>query len=204
MSASPAEKQPAAPSQPAKAPKAPAEKPKEKGAGLSPVENRMVASINDYRADHQLAPLTADPLLQRIARARVGVFNHNHPRFGWVWSHARREGFPGQALNTTCTDDLCQGAPSPEEAVNGWAHSTVGHAEQMLGKAKMNGVWQDCKFNLCGVAKQGQNYIAVFGRREDIAQTTAGCDCCENCTHQIGCDCKCAGCKCGIYPSRHK
>jgi uncharacterized protein YkwD len=142
----------------------------------------MVTAINQYRAARSLPPLAADPLLEQIARQRVGVFNHNHPRFGWVWQHAHRLGFPGQALNTTCTDDLCQGATSPEEAVDGWAHSSVGHAEQMRGYASMNGRWENCHFNLCGVAHQGANYIAVFGRRSDCGCLSGqACTCGGNC-----------------------
>jgi uncharacterized protein YkwD len=142
----------------------------------------MVAAINAYRAGYKLPPLTADPLLERIARSRVGVFNHQHPRFGWVWQHAHSLGFPGPALNTTCTDDLAKGDLTPEDAVKGWADSSVGHAEQMRGKAKMNGTWQDCKFNLCGVAREGNQYIAVFGRRSDCGCTEGGqCSCGGNC-----------------------
>ncbi len=178
------------------APRAPDDEPKTSAkptAGLSSDESRMVAAINQYRAGYKLAPLSADPLLEQVARQRVGVFSHNQPRFGgYVWQHAHRLGFPGPAFNTTCTDDLCQGAPTPEEAVSGWAHSTVGHAEQMRGKANMNDKWQDCHFNLCGVAHQGQNYIAVFGRREDAVSDSKKCQC------QSGGVCTCGpNCKCG-------
>lgn len=176
---------PSGPAAPLQAPKAPAEKTAPKaatsnGASLSSDESRMVASINNWRTARNLEPLAADPLLVRIARARVGVFNHNHPRFGWSWQQAHREGFNGPV-----TDNLTQGQTSPEEVADGWG-SSPGHAKQMEGFTKLNGQWIDQRFNLCGVAHQGQNYIAVFGRREDAAkecncQQTGVCTCGSNC-----------------------
>jgi hypothetical protein len=56
----------------------------------------------------------------------------------------------------------------------------------MQGKAKMNGQWRDCKFNLCGVAHEGGNFIAVFGRRD--------CNCAETGVCECGADCRCANC----------
>lgn len=158
-------------------------------ASLSSDESRMVAAINTYRANYKLLPLSADPLLETIARQRVGVFNHNHPRFGWVWQQAHRQGFPGPALITTCTDNLTQGQTSPDEVAAGWATSD-GHARQMRGQASMNGAWQECHFNLCGVAHEGQNYIAVFGRREGEQR----CDCAETGVCNCGAECRCDNC----------
>lgn len=160
-----------------KAPKTPVEKPEKVApkpeakptAGLSADESRMVAAINQYRADRKLPPLSPDPTLERVARLRVGVFNHNHPRYGWSWEQARRAGFSGAV-----TDNLAQGYESPEAAVGGHATGwgderqghTVGHDMQMKGFTKINGQWVDQHFNLCGVAHQGANYIAVFGHAD--------------------------------------
>lgn len=158
--AAPLEQAPAAPA-------GPEEKAVKKSASvdLSTDESRMVTAINEYRANYKLPPLTIDPLLERLARKRVRIFSHQ--AFGmWSWEHAHREGFPGPVLNTTVTDNLSKGV-SATESVSGWAQTTDGHADQMRGKAKMNGRWENCHFNLCGVAHQGANSIAIFGRRED-------------------------------------
>jgi uncharacterized protein YkwD len=129
-------------------------------------EAELVESINHYRACRGLWPLRVDPLLQRLARMRVSVFNHRHPKYGWMHEHARREGFRGP-----CTDNLAQGYATPREAVgdgrSGWGDETsksVGHDRQMKGQMKLNGVWRDQRFNRCGVAVHRRNYIAVFGR----------------------------------------
>lgn len=158
--AAPLEQAPAAPA-------GPEEKASKKSASvdLSPDESRMLADLNKYREGYNLPPMAVDPLLQRLARKRVRIFSHT--AFGmWSWQHAHQMGFPGPVLNTTVTDDLTQGLPA-SEAVDGWARTTDGHANQMRGEAKMNGRWENCHFNLCGVAHQGANSIAIFGRREN-------------------------------------
>jgi uncharacterized protein YkwD len=131
---------------------------------LSKCEQRMVDAINEYRARYELPPLAVDPILMCVARQRVGCFSHNHPRYGWPWQHAKRCGFAGPA-----TDNLCRSHASPiapEEAVDGWAQSHVGHAEQMRGLMKINDEWVDQKFNRLGVAQRGCDSVAVFGRKE--------------------------------------
>ncbi len=158
--ASPPSKQPAA-SRPKTAPA-------EDGASLNPDEQRILIAINDYRAARKLSPLRADPLLLRIARQRVGVFNHYQPAHGgWVHEQASRLGY-------VATDDIAQGYESPEAAVGdgstGWGDErpghTVGHDMQMKGFTKINGQWVNQHFDLCGVAHEGKNWIAVFGRRD--------------------------------------
>ncbi len=84
----------------------------------------------------------------------------------WSWEHAKREGFPGWA-----SDNLAMGYTSPEDAVNGWASedrdaNPAGHNFQMRGLFKMNGRWQDYRYNRVGVAMSGNRYIAIFGRRD--------------------------------------
>ena len=136
-------------------------------ANYSVAESRLFEAINDYREARKLCPLSLDSTLMRVARLRVNIFNHNHPRFGWVKEHARREGFPGFA-----TDNIAQGYESPEAAVGnartGWGDErpghTVGHDMQMKGFAKVNGRWVNYQFNRVGVAVRGRTYIAVFGR----------------------------------------
>jgi uncharacterized protein YkwD len=117
----------------------------------------MVAAVNAYRAARNLPPLVVDTTLMTMARSRVGVFNHNHPRFGWCHDQARRYGY-------VATDNLAQGYSDGAEAVHGWATSD-GHAKQMQGKISMNGKWIDEHFDSLGVARQGANWIAVFGKR---------------------------------------
>jgi uncharacterized protein YkwD len=130
---------------------------------LSPEESSMLGHLTAFRQRHGLPEMAVDPLLERVARKRVAVYNHQ--AFGmWSWQHAHREGFPGPELNTTVTDNLSLGY-SAADAIDGWANTTDGHADQMLGKAKMNGQWQDCHFNVCGLAHQGGKSIGIFGRR---------------------------------------
>jgi hypothetical protein len=137
---------------------------------LGETEWRMVDAINEYRADRELPLLEPDPILMRVARQRVDVFDHCHPRHGWVQSHAKLCGFRGFA-----TDNLAQGHPSPETAVgdsrSGWGCEvpgrSVGHDKQMKGYAKINGRWVNRRFNRVGVANRDRNWIAVFGRCDE-------------------------------------
>lgn len=130
-------------------------------------ETRLVHAINNYRVARGYPILVVDTTLMRVARERVSVFNHKHPRYGWVREHARRAGFKGFA-----TDNLAQGYATPEEAVgdakSGWGDErrghTVGHDMQLKGYAKLNGRWLNYHFDRVGVACCGRNYIAVFGR----------------------------------------
>lgn len=124
-------------------------------------EQRMVNEINEYRARYNLPPLRPDPFLCNVAQTRVAYFHHKHPRYGWVWEHAHKRGYPG---HKHCTDNLCQGDISPEDAVDGWATSSVGHNMQMRGYRKINGKWHNFHPTKVGVAVKGRNYIAIFGQ----------------------------------------
>jgi uncharacterized protein YkwD len=135
----------------------------EKDFQLSKDETRMIAAINDYRARYKLPPMAMDPTLMRVARYRAPYYTHNY-QGRWIWDECRRFGFNGRT-----TDNLAQGQISPEEAVQGWAGSSVGHARQMLGQFKMNGRWQDYKFDKVGVARSGRNWIAIFGKQSESA-----------------------------------
>lgn len=125
---------------------------------LSKNETQMIESINKYRAKYKLPPLEMDPTLMKVARYRAPHYTHNY-QGRWIWDECKRYGFEGRT-----TDNLAQGHETPEEAVEGWAHSPVGHARQMLGQFKMNGHWEDYKFNKVGVARSGKNWIAIFGK----------------------------------------
>lgn len=127
---------------------------------LSKNEARMIKAINDYRAAHKLPPLQMDPTLMRVARYRVPYYTHCHEG-RWIWDECRRFHFDGFA-----TDDLAQGQQTPEEAVDCWAQSTVGHAKQMRGLFNMNNRWVDYRFDRVGVAHSGRNWIAIFGKRD--------------------------------------
>jgi uncharacterized protein YkwD len=128
---------------------------------VSKTEAQMIESINEYRAKYKLPPLKMDPTLMKVARYRAPYFTHNH-QGRWIWDECRRFGFRGRT-----TDNLAQGHETPQAAVRGWAGSPVGHARQMLGQFKMNGHWEDYKFDKVGVAQSGQNWIAIFGKEGD-------------------------------------
>ena len=136
-------------------------KPSKDDVKLSKNETRMIEAINKYRAGHDLPPLTMDSTLMKVTRVTAPYFTHNY-QGRWIWDEAKRYGFDGFA-----TDDLSQGDETPEEAVDGWAHSPVGHAQQMPGLFKMNGRFVDYHFDKVGVAQNGKNYIAIFGKRND-------------------------------------
>jgi uncharacterized protein YkwD len=124
---------------------------------LSEKEERLVKAVNEYREKNGLEPLEVDPILMCEARRAAPHFSHV---IGgrWCWHRCRQRGFPGWA-----TDDIANGYPTPEDAVDGWATSD-GHARQMRGYFKMNGRWCNYKFNRIGVGVSGRKYIAIFGR----------------------------------------
>jgi Cysteine-rich secretory protein family len=135
-------------------------------AAAAGLNDRMIAAINRYREEHGLSALREDPVLMKVARERAPYFNH-HALGQWSWEHCHRAGFVGPA-----SDNLCQGAMSPEEAViDGWGgedrdKNPAGHNYQMRGLMSINGRWVDQKFDSVGVAVVGRNYIAVFGRND--------------------------------------
>jgi uncharacterized protein YkwD len=124
---------------------------------LSRSEDRLVKAVNAYRQRHNLEPLRVDPILMRVARHAAPHFSHR-VNGKWCWQRARSAGFSGWA-----TDDIANGYPNPEDAVEGWATSH-GHAMQMRGYFKMNGRWCNYCFNRIGVGVAGRKYIAIFGR----------------------------------------
>jgi hypothetical protein len=133
---------------------------------LTTEEQAMVNAINQYRRIRGGAPLQVDDVLMTAARARVSVFNHNHPQHGWMHEHGRRLGY-------VATDNIAQDYPTGVDAIgdstSGWGDErpghTVGHDMQMKGFTKINGQWVNQHFDRVGVAVSGGNYIAVFGRR---------------------------------------
>jgi hypothetical protein len=127
---------------------------------LTKTEMGMVKEINKYREKRDLPPLKVDDTLVKVARSRVAIYSHKqHGRM--VWEDCKRWGFKGFA-----TDNLCQDAITPQEAVDGWAESTVGHAEQMQGYFNMNRKWVNWHFDKVGVAHTGRNWIAIFGKED--------------------------------------
>jgi len=120
-------------------------------------ETRLINAVNSYRRKYGLEPLCVDPILMRMGRDAAPYFSHV-VRGKWCWQRARDAGFGGWA-----TDDIANGYPTPEEAVQGWA-SSHGHAMQMRGYFKMNGRWRNYRFNRVGVGISGRKYIAIFGR----------------------------------------
>ncbi len=135
---------------------------------LTKDEAATVQALNKYRADRKLPPLTVDPILLKVARHRVAVYDH-HAYGCWCPDEAARCGFHGSV-----TDNLAQGYESGADAVgdgsHGWGDErpghTVGHDMQQKGYKKINGQWVNQHFDLVGVAHQGKNWIAVFGRKD--------------------------------------
>jgi len=129
---------------------------------MNDLETRLLAAINQYRAERARFPLRVDPMLLDEARRSVGYYNH---RVGgrWVWERLAALGFCGYA-----TDNIARGPMTPEEAVALWGDEIhpSGHEKQMLGFMRVNGEWLDRQFNLAGVAVEGEKFIAIFGRRE--------------------------------------
>jgi uncharacterized protein YkwD len=126
---------------------------------LTKNETRMIEAINEYRARYKLPPLKVDPTLMKVARYRAPHYTHNY-QGRWIWDECERYGFDGST-----TDNLAQGQQTPEEAVDSWAASTVGHARQMRGHFNMNDRWIDYRFDKVGVAQSGRNWIAIFGKQ---------------------------------------
>jgi uncharacterized protein YkwD len=125
---------------------------------LTEREHRLVNAVNEYREKRGLAPLQVDPILMQEARQAAPHFSHCI-NGKWCWHRCKQRGFRGWA-----TDDLANGYPTPEDAVQGWATSD-GHARQMRGYFKMNGRWQNYNFDKIGVGVSGRKYIAIFGRQ---------------------------------------
>ena len=124
------------------------------------------AEVNRFRAQHGKAPLSIDPVLTKIARERVRYYDHFPRQYGAVWTHAARAGFCRADIRY-CTDNLGQGrGVGGAEMARGWAAKpSVGHREQLLGYCKFNGRWVNAGYNCCGIAKSGQNWIIVLGRK---------------------------------------
>jgi uncharacterized protein YkwD len=123
---------------------------------LSQSEQRLVSAVNEYREKKGLEPLAVDPILMQEARSAAPHFSHQI-NGKWCWHRCKQRGFQGWA-----TDDLANGYPTPEDAVQGWATSD-GHARQMRGYFKMNGRWVNYNFDRIGVGVSGRKYIAIFG-----------------------------------------
>jgi uncharacterized protein YkwD len=119
-----------------------------------------VKAVNAHRAKHRLAPLEVDPILMNVARRSAPHYSHVI-NGKWCWHRTHQAGFRGWA-----TDDIANGYLTPEDAVEGWATSH-GHAMQMRGYFKMNGRWQNYRFNRIGVGISGRKYIAIFGRADE-------------------------------------
>jgi uncharacterized protein YkwD len=133
---------------------------------LSNLEHRLVSAVNAHRARHNLEPLSVDPTLMHVARQSAPHFSHQ-VNGKWCWHRCRDAGFSGWA-----TDDIANGYLTPEDAVQGWATSH-GHAMQMRGYFKMNGRWQNYRFNRIGVGISGRKYIAIFGRANERRPTAS-------------------------------
>lgn len=131
------------------------------------IDVRMLAAVNQYRALHYLLPLSIDPVLQRAAEQGVmkvilpvegvndvWIAEHDH---GLVESYCG--GFRGAHSHNISFYDL-----SSEDAVAGWSRDE-GHKMQMLGFMKSDGRWLDQKFNVCGCARSGHEYVLTLGTK---------------------------------------
>ena len=138
-----------------------AESDEQRPTAMTPTESRMATAINAYRERHSLPPLAIDATLQVVARDRAAHCSITTPhqvRGLWPWDDCRRHGYRGFA-----TENMAFGDISPEDAVDGWARSTVGHWRQMLGQFNENDRWVDKHFTKLGVAASGTRWVALFG-----------------------------------------
>ena len=138
----------------------------EREVKLSQLEHRLVKAVNAHRAKHRLAPLERRPSLNACCATFGAPLQPRHRR-QMVLASDSPSRFPGWA-----TDDIANGYLTPEEAVEGWATSH-GHEMQMRGYFKMNGRWQNYRFNRIGVGISGRKYIAIFGRADESRKTLA-------------------------------
>lgn len=120
-------------------------------AWLSPSEQSLLDSINQYRATRGRGPLRTDPRLQEAARARAPYARYgtgHMVRGRSPMADARRHGYNG-----ACGENLAWGSSTPHGAVfNQWAHSP-GHNRNQLGN-----------WNTAGVGVSGRTYVAMFGK----------------------------------------
>ncbi len=123
---------------------------------LSDREERLVASVNAYRAQRGLRALTVNPKLMAAARGRTNatVRTSHHVNGQWPWEAASAAGYRYVA----CSENLAWGYPTPESAVGqpngprgGW-QTSPGHARAMRGP-----------YQEIGVGVRGTTYVAMFG-----------------------------------------
>jgi uncharacterized protein YkwD len=97
------------------------------------VAGRMIAHINRHRMRDGLAPLRAEPLLDRAAQRHASdmadndFFGHDGSDGSGIGARASHAGYGWRRI----AENVSAGAESPEEVVDGWMASE-GHRRNLL------------------------------------------------------------------------
>jgi len=126
--------------------------------GASTSEARVLAIVNDERADAGCGPVRSDASLRDLARAHSadmearGYFDHNTPEGVTPWTRAERAGVTGLGA-----ENIARGQKSAESVMRAWMNSP-GHRANIL----------DCTLTRLGVGveegDQGPWWTQEFGR----------------------------------------
>jgi uncharacterized protein YkwD len=124
---------------------------------------RVLELMNDYRAEHGIAPLVVDPRLSQAAEDRmrdmeeIGYWSHESPegRSPFTWLHVR--GY----VYSTAAENLAAGFETAPLLVSSWMESP-GHRANIMGR----------DFEHCGIAiidgstrgpATGKSIVVLFG-----------------------------------------
>lgn len=122
---------------------------------------QLLAAANDVRKAKGLATWQADTLLDSLAQrqaeycARLQALDHKDSQGRWPDERARDAGYEGQQTS----EILAAWQRTPQEAVDSWISSNVGHREALLSQ-----VYNECGR---GIARdtQGRYYWCLFPGR---------------------------------------
>lgn len=95
-------------------------------ATVSPYVRTLLAQINQYRQDNDLAPLVLDPALSRAARTHsFSMFRQKR------LSHLRFDERFQQANSRLCVENIGRGATNPRKQFDNWRRSGA-HDQNLL------------------------------------------------------------------------
>ena len=95
-------------------------------ATVSPYVRTLLAQINQYRQDNDLAPLVLDPALSRAARTHsFSMFRQKR------LSHVRFDERFQQANSRLCVENIGRGATNPRKQFDNWRRSGA-HDQNLL------------------------------------------------------------------------
>ena len=99
-------------------------------------EKKAVELTNAERAKQGLAPLTLDPALSKVARAKSqdmkdkNYFDHNSPTYGSPFDMMKSFGIS----YTSAGENIAMGQKTPEEVVQAWMDSP-GHRANIMNSS---------------------------------------------------------------------